>query len=98
MLFQIDYKVFEGSRGDSLRAFGSFTQEQLESLLNDNDVNLIGRWHCLGDGTGTMIVETDDFSKCNQFQLAWAEVCDMSAKPVVTDVPAREAIQKHFMQ
>jgi len=41
MLFQIDYKVFEGSRGDSLRAFGSFTQEQLESLLNDNDVNLI---------------------------------------------------------
>ena len=45
-----------------------------------------------------MIVETDDFTKCNQFQLAWAEVCDMRAKPVVTDVPAREAIQKHYMQ
>ena len=44
-----------------------------------------------------MIVETDDFSKCNAFQLAWTDVCDMRAKPVMTDVPAREAIKAHFM-
>ena len=98
MLFQLDYKIFEGRRGDSLRAFGTFTQEQLESLTSDHDVTLVGRWHSLGDGTGTMIVETDDFSKCAAFQFAWAEVCDMTAKPVMTDVPAREAIQSHFMQ
>ena len=65
MLFQIDYSVFQTSRRDALTAFGTFTQEQLESLLGDHGVELIGRWHCLGEGTGTMIVETDDFSKCN---------------------------------
>ncbi len=98
MLFQIDYRVFEANRGDALRAFGSFTQEQLESLLDDHGVTLIGRWHSPGDGTGTMIVETDDFNKCSQFQLAWAEVCDTTVKPVMTDIPMREAIQEHFMQ
>ena len=98
MLFQIDYRVFETNRGDALRAFGSFTQEQLESLLADHGVTLVGRWHSLGDGTGTMIVETDDFNKCSQFQLAWAEVCDTKVKPVIADVPLREAIQEHFLQ
>ena len=98
MLFQIDYRVFESNRGDALRAFGSFTQEQLESLLADHGVTLVGRWHSLGDGTGTMIVETDDFNNCNQFQLAWAEVCDTTVKPVMTDIPLREAIQEHFLQ
>ena len=49
MLFQIDYRVFEANRGDALRAFGSFTQEQLESLLADHGVTLVGRWHSLGD-------------------------------------------------
>ncbi len=48
MLFQIDYRVFEANRGDALRAFGSFTQEQLESLLADHGVTLVGRWHSLG--------------------------------------------------
>ena len=98
MLFQIDYSVFETNRGDALRAFGTFTQEQLESLLADHDVTLVGRWHSLGDGTGTMIVETDDFNKGSQFQLAWAEVCDTTVKPVMTDVPLREAIQEYFLQ
>lgn len=98
MLFQIDYRVFESNRGDALRAFGSFTQEQLESLLADHGVILVGRWHSLGDGTGTMIVETDDFNNCSQFQLAWAEVCDTTVKPVMTDIPLREAIQEHFLQ
>jgi len=98
MLFQIDYRVFETNRGDALRAFGSFTQDQLESLLTDHGVALVGRWHSLGDGTGTMIVETDDFSKCSQFQLAWAEVCDTTVKPVMADAPLREAIQEHFLQ
>ena len=98
MLFQIDYRVFETNRGDALRAFGSFTQEQLESLLADHGVTLVGRWHSLGDGTGTMIVETDDFNKCSPCQLAWAEVCDTKVKPVMTDVPLREAIQEHFLQ
>jgi len=97
MLFQIDYSVFQPSRRDALTAFGTFTQEQLESLLDDHGVKLVGRWHCLGEGTGTMIVETDDFSKCSAFQLAWADVCDMTAKPVMTDIPAREAIQANFM-
>ncbi|MDE0874190.1 MAG: DUF3303 family protein, partial [Acidimicrobiales bacterium] len=67
MLFQIDYSVFQTNRRDALTAFGTFTQEQLESLLTDHGVELIGRWHCLGEGTGTMIVETDDFSKCTAF-------------------------------
>ena len=98
VLFQIDYRVFETNRGDALRAFGGFTQEQLESLLADHGVTLVGRWHSLGDGTGTMIVETDDFNKCSQFQLAWAEVCDTTVKPVMTDIPLREAIQEHFLQ
>ena len=74
MLFQIDYSVFQSSRRDALTAFGTFTQEQLESLLDDHGVKLVGRWHCLGEGTGTMIVVTDDFSKCSAFQLAWADV------------------------
>jgi hypothetical protein len=47
--------------------------------------------------TGTMILETDDFAKCAAFQMAWAEVCDMTVKPVMTDVQAREAIQTYFM-
>ena len=98
MLFQIDYRVFESNRGAALRAFGSFTQEQLDSLLADHGVTLVGRWHSLGDGTGTMIVETDDFNNCSQFQLAWAEVCDTTVKPVMTDIPLREAIQEHFLQ
>ena len=96
MLFQIDYSVFKSKRRDALTAFGTFTQEQLESLLDDHGVELIGRSHCLGEGTGTMIVETDDFSKCSAFQLAWADVCDMRAKPVMTDIPAREAIKANF--
>ena len=58
MLFQIDYSVFKSNRRDALTAFGTFTQEQLESLLDDHGVELIGRWHCLGEGTGTMIVAT----------------------------------------
>ena len=41
MLFQIDYSVFQASRRDALTAFGTFTQEQLESLLDDHDVELI---------------------------------------------------------
>ena len=45
MLFQIDYLVFQTSRRDALTAFGTFTQEQLESLLGDHGVKLIGRWH-----------------------------------------------------
>ena len=44
-----------------------------------------------------MIVETDDATKFAAFQLAWAAVCDMRAKPVMADVPAREAIQKYFL-
>jgi hypothetical protein len=44
-----------------------------------------------------MILETDDFAKCAAFQMAWAEVCDMTVKPVMTDVQAREAIQTYFM-
>ena len=98
MLFQVDYKVFQAKRGDALRAFGSFTQEQLEGLTSDYGIGLVGRWHSTGDGTGTMILETDDFSKCAAFQLAWAEVCDMTVKPVTTDVQTREAIQTYFMQ
>ena len=97
MLFQVDYKVFQASRGDALRAFGTFTQEQLEGLTDDHGVGLVGRWHSLADGTGTMILETDDFAKCAAFQMAWAEVCDMTVKPVMTDVQAREAIQTFFM-
>jgi hypothetical protein len=37
-------------------------------------------------------LETDDATKLAAFQLAWAAVCDMRAKQVMTDVPAREAI------
>ena len=44
-----------------------------------------------------MILETDDFKNCAQFQLAWADVCDMNVKPVTTDVETREAIQKYYM-
>ena len=89
--------MFQSSRRDALTAFGTFTQEQLESLLDDHGVKLVGRWHCLGEGIGPMIVEADDFSKCSAFQLACADVCDMTAKPVMTDIPAREAIQANFM-
>ncbi|MDG2022930.1 MAG: DUF3303 family protein [Actinomycetota bacterium] len=97
MLFQIDYSVFQSNKRDAFTAFGSMTQEQLEALTSDHGVELIGRWHCTGEATGTMIVETDDFSKCSAFQLAWADVCEMKAKPVLTDVQAREAIQANYL-
>ena len=97
MLFQVDYKVFQANRADALRAFGSFTQEQLEGLTSEHGIGLIGRWHSIADGTGTMILETDDFKNCAQFQLAWADVCDMNVKPVTSDVETRDAIQKYYM-
>ena len=97
MQFQIDYKVFQASKGDALRAFGSFTQEQLMSLTADHGIDLVGRWHSIADGTGTMILETDDFSKCAAFQLSWAEVCEMTVKPVISDEVFREAIKTYFM-
>ena len=43
MLFQVDYKVFQANRADALRAFGSFTQEQLEGLTSEHGIGLIGR-------------------------------------------------------
>ena len=97
MQFQVDYKVFQASKGDALRAFGSFTQEQLMSLTADHGIGLVGRWHSIADGTGTMILEPDDFSKCAAFQLAWAEVCEMTVKPVISDEDFREAIKTYFM-
>ena len=60
MLFQIDYRVLKLT--EAMRSSIGLRKSNLN--LADHGVTLVGRWHSLGDGTGTMIVETDDFNKC----------------------------------
>lgn len=59
-------------------------------------VQLIGRWHDLGAGTGVAICESDDLAAVQSWALNWNTVLDLEITPVLDDDEAKAVAKKKF--
>ena len=91
-MYAITYKFYADKRVAGANAFANMTEEQDKG--DAGNCRPLGRWHDLGNGSGFAVAcarsEVDVYRWANN----WAEMCECSVVPVVTDDVARAIIRQ----
>mgnify|MGYP001825037150 CR=1 FL=1 len=83
MKFMVTWRLHDDKRIATLEAWASLTPQERADV--GDGVKLIGRWHDLSAGMGTLIVETDDLPALNRYLGQWIPVLDLEVVPVLDD-------------
>ena len=97
MKFMITWQVHEGKLLDATKIFSQMTAKDDKKDRGEN-INLIGRWHSIGDGTGVTICETEDPQALGAWALNWMSFLDVQVKPILDDEEVREIGRKKFSE
>jgi len=97
MKFMITWKLHPGKLHDAIAHFSQMTLEQEMSGL-DGSTKLIGRWHCLVNGTGVAICESDSAEMLSNWLLNWNTIMDFEVAPVLDDAETRALGKKRSKQ
>ncbi|MEE2789693.1 MAG: DUF3303 family protein [Myxococcota bacterium] len=93
MIFMCTYQVDREKQADTQAFFAHMTDEQIAGEY-PADVKQIGRWHDVPNGTGVIIVETDNQEALTNWIMGWSAQCTFPiVKPVLDDEGARKAIK-----
>ena len=90
----IAWEIHPDQRHDALKAFTQMTDADDDA--DRGGVQLIGRWHDLGAGTGVAICESDDLAAVQSWALNWNSVLDLEITPVLDDDEAKAVAKKKF--
>ena len=91
-MYAINYSFYEGKRVEGAQAFANLTQEQDQG--DSGNCRPLGRWHDLGNGTGFAVACAKSEADVYRWANNWAEMCECSIVPVLTDYKARRVIQQ----
>lgn len=97
MRFMITRKLHPGKLHDAIAHFSQLTLEQEMSGLGSS-TKLIGRWHCLVNGTGVAICEADSAEMPSNWLLNWNTIMDFEVAPVLDDEETRALGKKRAKQ
>lgn len=90
-LYFIKYKFHQDKRMDGFQAFANMS-EKADAQDAGNNTSL-GRWHCLGNGSGIAICSSKSEEDVYSWAFHWASMCDCEVVPVVNDRECREVIR-----
>ena len=90
----IALEIHPDQRHDALKAFAQMTDADDDA--DRGGVQLIGRWHDLGAGTGVAICASDDLAAVQSWALNWNTVLDLEITPVLDDDEAKAVARKKF--
>ena len=93
MIFLCQYEVDRDKQADTQAFFANMTEEQIAGE-HPNGVTQIGRWHDVPNGTGVMVVETDNQEALTSWLMSWSGQCTFPVvTPVMDDAGAREIVK-----
>ena len=93
MIFMCTYQLDRDKQAETQAFFANMTDEQIAGEY-PSDVKQIGRWHDAANGSGLIIVETDNQEALTGWIMGWSGACTFPiVKPVLDDDNARKAIK-----
>ncbi len=79
MQFMVTYSIDVSNRAAAEARF-------LETgAMPPDGVKLLGRWHCPGNRSGFMVVESADIATVMKFLRDWSDVMTLQVSPVISD-------------
>ena len=94
MKFLITWTSNPETRHDVYKTFARMTDADDEA--DRGGVQLIGRWHDGGAGTGVAICESDDLSAVQSWLFNWNGVLNLVVTPVLDDDEVKAIVKKKF--
>jgi len=92
MIFMCTYQIDREKQADCQAFFATMTDEQIAGEYPDG-VKQIGRWHDLPNGTGVVIVETDNQEALGMWIMGWSGFATFPiVTPVVDDTDGRKIV------
>ena len=91
VLYYINYKFNKDKKVEGNKLFANLTQEQDEG--DSGNCRPLGRWHDLGTGSGLAIAAARSEEDVYKWAFNWAEMCDCTIVPVLTDSQCRSVIR-----
>ena len=91
-MYVINYKFYEGKRVRGAKLFANLSEEQ--DNMDSGNCRPLGRWHALGNGSGVAVACTRRELDVYKWANNWAEMCECSVVPVLTDELARNVIRR----
>lgn len=92
-LYAMEYRVFDGMRDDVLTFFASMDEAADKKEMGPN-VELLGRWHNMGEGSGFCVARAKSVADINSWILNWVTMCNIMVTPICDDNTARAIILK----
>jgi len=87
-LYSVTYKIRDEVKMDTYKKFMAMTPDDDKNDCGP-EITLIGRYHCLGSGSGICIAKTDSIDALNAWVLNWGEVTSIDICPVTNDEETR---------
>ena len=78
------------TRNNCLIMFGGMTQ--LDDLKELGEVNLLGRWSCVGEARGYCIAQAKSVEQLQKWLMNWVTMADIKVTPCLDDNQHRELI------
>ena len=87
------YQLDRDKQAETQAFFANMTDEQIAGEY-PADVKQIGRWHDAANGSGVIIVDTDNQESLTGQIMGWSGACTFPiVNPVLDDANARKAIK-----
>ena len=88
-VYMIDFKC----EPEAYKNFASMTMAELDSQFPEGSTKL-ARYHDITNGSGVVLVETDDPTLVMQHVYGWIDFCEAAVIPVVDDEDALELLNR----
>ena len=88
-VYMIDFKC----EPEAYENFASMTMAELDSQFPEGSTKL-ARYHDITNGSGVVLVETDDPTLVMQHVYGWIDFCEAVVIPVVNDEDALELLNR----
>ena len=88
-VYMIDFKC----EPEAYENFASMTMAELDSQFPEGSTKL-ARYHDITNGSGVVLVETDDPTLVMQHVYGWIDFCEAVVIPVVDDEDALELLNR----
>ena len=88
-VYMIDFKC----EPEAYENFASMTMAELDSQFPEGSTKL-ARYHDITNGSGVVLVETDDPTLVMQHVYGWIDFCEALVIPVVDDEDALELLNR----
>ena len=90
-MYVIQYQFYKDKRVQGANLFANLSEEQ--DKMDSGNCRPLGRWHDLGNGSGIAVACARNESDIYKWANNWAELCECSITPVLTDEVVRSIIR-----